>query len=171
MWTSASSYEIRSIRGSLQSASMQLNPAIFKAYDIRGTTPTTLNEAVAERLGLAFGQRALALGEHPGKEQQYGNRQHVLHEEVGGAACSLQPVIGDDQGAGQRGHDEDVAAPRVVSAPEKDDKDGHEVAAPEMGAGYGDVEQKEQQGQCTGKEQDEVGTGRTYTHMGVGQIW
>ena len=63
MWTSASSYEIRSIRGSLQSASMQLNPAIFKAYDIRGTTPTTLNEAVAERLGLAFGQRALALGE------------------------------------------------------------------------------------------------------------
>ena len=37
--------------------------SIFKAYDIRGTTPTTLNEAVAERLGLAFGQRALALGE------------------------------------------------------------------------------------------------------------
>ncbi|HOZ95243.1 MAG TPA: phosphomannomutase/phosphoglucomutase, partial [Ottowia sp.] len=42
---------------------MQLHRAIFKAYDIRGTTPTTLNEAVAERLGLAFGQRALALGE------------------------------------------------------------------------------------------------------------
>ena len=63
MWVSVRSYEIRSIRGSLQSASMQLNPAIFKAYDIRGTTPTTLNEVVAERLGLAFGQRALALGE------------------------------------------------------------------------------------------------------------
>ena len=42
---------------------MQLHPAIFKAYDIRGTTPTTLNEAVAERLGQAFGARALALGE------------------------------------------------------------------------------------------------------------
>lgn len=42
---------------------MQIHPAIFKAYDIRGTTPTTVNEEVAERLGLAFGARALALGE------------------------------------------------------------------------------------------------------------
>lgn len=42
---------------------MQVHPGIFKAYDIRGTTPTTLNEAVAEGLGLAFGTQALALGE------------------------------------------------------------------------------------------------------------
>ena len=42
---------------------MQLTPSIFKAYDIRGTTPTTINEAVAEALGLAFGTEALAQGE------------------------------------------------------------------------------------------------------------
>ena len=42
---------------------MQVTPSTFKAYDIRGTTPTTLNEAVAEAVGLAFGTQALALGE------------------------------------------------------------------------------------------------------------
>ena len=42
---------------------MQVTPSIFKAYDIRGTTPTTINEPVAEALGLAFGTQALALGE------------------------------------------------------------------------------------------------------------
>jgi phosphomannomutase len=42
---------------------MQITPSIFKAYDIRGTTPSTLNEGVAEALGLAFGAQALALGE------------------------------------------------------------------------------------------------------------
>ena len=42
---------------------MQVTPSIFKAYDIRGTTPTTINEPVAEALGLAFGTTALALGE------------------------------------------------------------------------------------------------------------
>jgi len=42
---------------------MQVTPSIFKAYDIRGTTPTTLNEPVAEAVGLAFGTQAMALGE------------------------------------------------------------------------------------------------------------
>ena len=42
---------------------MHLTPSIFKAYDIRGTTPSTLNEAVAEGLGMAFGTTALAQGE------------------------------------------------------------------------------------------------------------
>ena len=42
---------------------MQIHPAVFKAYDIRGTTPTTLNEAFAEGLGLAFGTHARSLGE------------------------------------------------------------------------------------------------------------
>jgi len=42
---------------------MQLQASIFKAYDIRGTTPTTLNEPVAEALGRAFGTQALELGE------------------------------------------------------------------------------------------------------------
>ena len=42
---------------------MQVNAAIFKAYDIRGIVPTTLNEAVAEGLGKAFGTAALAQGE------------------------------------------------------------------------------------------------------------
>ncbi|WP_028603916.1 phosphomannomutase/phosphoglucomutase [Ottowia thiooxydans] len=42
---------------------MLLHSPIFKAYDIRGTTPTTLNEPVAEALGRAFGTQAMALGE------------------------------------------------------------------------------------------------------------
>ncbi len=42
---------------------MQVAASIFKAYDIRGVTPTDLNEAVAEALGLAFGTQAMAQGE------------------------------------------------------------------------------------------------------------
>ena len=42
---------------------MQVNAAIFKAYDIRGIVPSTLNESVAEGLGKAFGTRALAEGQ------------------------------------------------------------------------------------------------------------
>ena len=42
---------------------MQVAASIFKAYDIRGVTPTDLNEGVAEALGLAFGTQAMALGE------------------------------------------------------------------------------------------------------------
>jgi phosphomannomutase len=42
---------------------MQLNPSIFKAYDIRGIVPATLTEEVAEALGRAFGAAALAEGE------------------------------------------------------------------------------------------------------------
>lgn len=42
---------------------MQVSPSIFKAYDVRGIVPATLNEAVAEGLGRAFGTAALAEGE------------------------------------------------------------------------------------------------------------
>lgn len=42
---------------------MQVTPSIFKAYDVRGTTPVTINETVAEALGRAFGTRALAEGQ------------------------------------------------------------------------------------------------------------
>ena len=42
---------------------MQLNASIFKAYDIRGVVPSTLNESVAEGLGKAFGSAARAAGE------------------------------------------------------------------------------------------------------------
>ncbi|WP_395060736.1 phosphomannomutase/phosphoglucomutase [Polaromonas sp.] len=42
---------------------MQVNPSIFKAYDIRGVVPSTINEAVAEALGRAFGASALLQGE------------------------------------------------------------------------------------------------------------
>ena len=42
---------------------MQLDASIFKAYDIRGVVPSTVNEAVAEALGRSFGSAALALGE------------------------------------------------------------------------------------------------------------
>ena len=42
---------------------MQLAASIFKAYDIRGIVPSTLDEAVAEGLGRAFGTIARAEGE------------------------------------------------------------------------------------------------------------
>ena len=37
---------------------MQVNPSIFKAYDIRGVVPSTLTEEVAYHLGHAFGTHA-----------------------------------------------------------------------------------------------------------------
>ncbi len=42
---------------------MIVNPSIFKAYDIRGIVPSTLDESVAEGLGRAFGTLARAEGE------------------------------------------------------------------------------------------------------------
>jgi phosphomannomutase len=42
---------------------MQVTPTIFKAYDIRGIVPSTLDEDVAEGLGKAFGTQALAEGQ------------------------------------------------------------------------------------------------------------
>jgi len=42
---------------------MPLSPSIFKAYDIRGIVPSTLDEEVAHALGMAFGAAAQAEGE------------------------------------------------------------------------------------------------------------
>jgi phosphomannomutase len=42
---------------------MNFSPSIFKAYDIRGIVPSTLNEEVAEALGFAFGTVAQQEGE------------------------------------------------------------------------------------------------------------
>ncbi|MET3380877.1 MULTISPECIES: phosphomannomutase/phosphoglucomutase [Variovorax] len=42
---------------------MQLSASIFKAYDIRGVVPVTLDTEVAEALGRAFGSAARAAGE------------------------------------------------------------------------------------------------------------
>ncbi len=42
---------------------MRLSATIFKAYDIRGVVPSTLNEDVAHALGLAFGTVARGEGE------------------------------------------------------------------------------------------------------------
>jgi phosphomannomutase len=42
---------------------MQVNPSIFKAYDIRGVVPSTLTKEVAYHLGQAFGTHAVAHGE------------------------------------------------------------------------------------------------------------
>ena len=45
---------------------MQVTPAIFKAYDIRGVVPDALNTDVAHALGRAFGAEALTQGERGG---------------------------------------------------------------------------------------------------------
>ena len=42
---------------------MSVSPSIFKAYDIRGIVPSTVNETVAHKLGLAFGTVALRQGQ------------------------------------------------------------------------------------------------------------
>ncbi|WP_295856567.1 phosphomannomutase/phosphoglucomutase [uncultured Xylophilus sp.] len=42
---------------------MPFAPSIFKAYDIRGVVPSTLDEVVARALGRAFGTTAMAKGE------------------------------------------------------------------------------------------------------------
>ena len=42
---------------------MQVSPSIFKAYDVRGVVPATLDEQVAFALGRAFGQMARSEGE------------------------------------------------------------------------------------------------------------
>ena len=42
---------------------MQLHASIFKAYDIRGIVPSTINEDMAQALGQAFGLQALKEGE------------------------------------------------------------------------------------------------------------
>ena len=42
---------------------MQLSASIFKAYDIRGVVPATIDESVAEALGRAFGTLALREGQ------------------------------------------------------------------------------------------------------------
>jgi phosphomannomutase len=42
---------------------MQVNPSIFKAYDIRGIVGKTVDEAFAEHLGRAFGTEAVAAKE------------------------------------------------------------------------------------------------------------
>jgi phosphomannomutase len=42
---------------------MQASASLFKAYDLRGIVPATLTEDVAQALGHAFAQRALAEGE------------------------------------------------------------------------------------------------------------
>ena len=42
---------------------MTISSSIFKAYDIRGIVPTTVNQEVALRLGRAFGTQALRQGE------------------------------------------------------------------------------------------------------------
>ena len=42
---------------------MQITPSIFKAYDIRGIVPSTVNEEMAQALGRAFGSIAMAQGE------------------------------------------------------------------------------------------------------------
>ncbi|MFZ2389788.1 MAG: phosphomannomutase/phosphoglucomutase [Polaromonas sp.] len=42
---------------------MQVSASIFKAYDIRGVVPSTINEEMAEALGKAFGTQALKEGE------------------------------------------------------------------------------------------------------------
>jgi phosphomannomutase len=42
---------------------MQVPATAFKAYDIRGVVPDALNTDFARALGLAFGARALGLGE------------------------------------------------------------------------------------------------------------
>ena len=48
---------------SFYNTAMQIEASVFKAYDIRGVVPSSLNPSVAQALGRAFGTQALAQGE------------------------------------------------------------------------------------------------------------
>nr|WP_154163849.1 phosphomannomutase/phosphoglucomutase [Comamonas sp. CAH-2] len=50
-------------RSNAEDTTVQIAASIFKAYDIRGIVPSTLNEDVARSVGRAFGQAALTEGE------------------------------------------------------------------------------------------------------------
>ena len=49
---------------SFYNVTMHIEASVFKAYDIRGVVPSSLNASVALALGRAFGTQALAQGEH-----------------------------------------------------------------------------------------------------------
>src|SRR3954468_19432587 len=55
--------QCKTVFENFQGTAMQLSASIFKAYDIRGIVPSTLDPAVAEALGKAFGSAARAAGE------------------------------------------------------------------------------------------------------------
>ena len=59
----AGPYNRRRFRTPVKATPVQLSPAIFKAYDIRGIVPTTLDDKVARGLGRAFGAAARAEGQ------------------------------------------------------------------------------------------------------------
>ena len=47
----------------VKAPTVHVTPSVFKAYDIRGTVPATVNEALARGLGRAFGSAARAEGQ------------------------------------------------------------------------------------------------------------
>ena len=47
----------------LSKTPMQIDPTLFKAYDIRGIVGKNVDETFAEHLGRAFGSEAVAAGE------------------------------------------------------------------------------------------------------------
>lgn len=61
---------------------MQVPSSIFKAYDIRGIVPSTLNAEIAQQLGRAFGSAALAAGE---KSVAVGRDGRLSGQELGRA--------------------------------------------------------------------------------------
>src|SRR5258708_21221459 len=52
--------------------------SIFKAYDIRGIVPSTLNEEVALGVGRAFGMAALAAGETDRKSTRLNSSHQII---------------------------------------------------------------------------------------------
>ena len=55
---------------------MQIDPTIFKAYDIRGVVGRLIDDAFAEHLGRAFGSDALAAGERARERRTRGQEGH-----------------------------------------------------------------------------------------------
>ena len=61
---------------------MQLSPTIFKAYDVRGIVPSTLDEEVAQALGRAFGTAARKAGETTVDPGEFSDRVKPLLDEL-----------------------------------------------------------------------------------------
>ena len=73
---------------------MNVNGSIFKAYDIRGVVGTTLDEALAEHLGRAFGTEALRLGEKANSPFIRNYSKKPFREYFSCAACAQRSPPG-----------------------------------------------------------------------------
>ena len=137
--------------------------ALFAPCKLGGARRNLLHEILPAACQLLL--QIPALGEQPGRRPEDEDGQQVVDQEIAEAdSCkaAIGPVRSGDQRAGEGGDDVDVTAP----APQEDEQDGQEEAAPEMRLGHGNVQEKEQDRKQAGKCQDEIRARWMCAHIG-----